>query len=75
MAYQGRPNPAYSRILRRDLGDAIREELAASEPVPRSLVKLLEQLEGRVKADIERERLYGAVQEAVDELMHLGREN
>jgi hypothetical protein len=71
MAYQGRLNIAYSRILRRYLGDAIREELLVSEPAPESLVRLLERLECRVRADVERERLYAAVQQAVDKLIRL----
>jgi hypothetical protein len=60
--------PAYSAVVRRDLGDAIRVQFAVSEPAPQSLTKLLEQLEARVKLDFERERLHAAVQQAVDVL-------
>jgi hypothetical protein len=73
MTFEGRLNPAYSRILRGDLGNAIRKELASTEPAPPGLMELLAQLEVRVQAHVESERLYAAVERAVGELKRLHR--
>jgi hypothetical protein len=71
MAFEGRLNPAYSRILRGDVGSALRKELASTEPAPPRLMNLLAQLEARVQAHVERERLFAAVERAVDALKRL----
>jgi hypothetical protein len=71
MVFEGRLNPAYSHILRADLGNALRDELAVSEAAPPGLMNLLKQLETRVRTDFERKRLFAAVERAVDELKGL----
>jgi hypothetical protein len=71
MAFVGRLNPAYSHILRADIGSALRDELVVSEAAPPGLMNLLKQLEARVRTDFERERVFSAVERAVDELKRL----
>jgi hypothetical protein len=57
MALERSLAPDVARTLLVSIGDALREELATTEPAPQSLTKLLAQLEGRIRSDIELERL------------------
>jgi hypothetical protein len=72
MALERSLAPDVARSLLVSVGDALREELVASEPAPQSLMKLLTQLDDRIQADIERERWYAAVDHAVAELVRAG---
>ena len=60
--------PDGARSVQLSLGTVLSEELA-SEVVPPSLMKLLAQLNERMKTDAELERCYGAVDRAVAELV------
>jgi hypothetical protein len=57
------------RSVRFRVGNVLGEELFATEPAQQSLVKLLAQLNERMKTDAEMERCYGAVDRAVAELV------
>ena len=65
--------PDLTRSVRLGLGAVLSEELAATEPAPPSLMKLLARLEERIQADIELGRSYTAVERAVAEMMRLSR--
>jgi hypothetical protein len=63
------------RSARFGVGNVLSEDFFATEPAQQSLLKLLAQLEERMKTDTELERCYGAVDRAVAELVRhrLGR--
>jgi hypothetical protein len=63
------------RSVRFGVGNVLSEQLFATEPAQQSLMKLLAQLNERMKTDAELERCYGAVDRAIAELVphRLGR--
>jgi hypothetical protein len=73
MAYERTLNKACSRVIRAGIGDALRNELVAEAGDLPSLAVLLAQLETRVTADLERERLFSAVGDCLAEMVRLGR--
>jgi hypothetical protein len=72
MAYERTLDKACSRAIRAGIGDALRNDLAADTGDPPSLAALLAQLETRVRADVERERLFSAVDRYLEEMVRLG---
>jgi hypothetical protein len=74
MAYGRGLDPGYSRATRVKVGAALRDELAATEPAPQTIIRLLAQLDVRMRADTESERLYVAFDRAVEQVVRLNQD-
>jgi hypothetical protein len=74
MAYGRGLDPGYSRATRVKLGTALRDELAAREPAPPTLMRLLAELDVRMRADTESDRLYAAFDRAVEQVVRLNQD-
>ena len=53
------------------MSTALRDELAATEPAPPTVLRLLAELVVRMRTDTESERLYAALDRAVEQVVCL----
>ena len=66
-------DPGYFRAVRTKIGDELRKQHGLTEPLPHSLLALLEQLERRVEIEDTGEKHYAAVEESLAAMVRLDR--